>query len=90
MGSLLMDPKVREFLKINDYEGKTWFNQERAETAFLWMTFEGAMEVLQRSKPTAKQTQRQLERLSTLIMQFQNTAEACGYELQRFQELLDQ
>jgi glycosidase len=90
MGSLLMDPKVREFLKVNDYKGKTWFNQERAETAFLWMAFEGAMEVLQRSKPTAKQTQRQLERLSTLIMQFQNTAEACGYELQRFQELLDQ
>jgi glycosidase len=86
----LRDPFIWKFLKINEYDGKIWFNKECTETAFLLLTFEGALEILQVNNPGTKQAQQRLERLAEIIDQLRTDADLSGYDVQRFQELLDQ
>lgn len=84
------DPVIQDFLCVHEYDGKTWFNKERADAAFLLMTVEGAVEILQTCRAGTKQAQQKLERLVTIVSRLRLAAGSSGYELPRFLELLRQ
>lgn len=82
------DKAVEDFLLFNEFDGKTWFDAERAKTAFLLLAFEGTLEILQVYNPATKQAHQRMEKLAKLILQLHTCAEKAGYDLQRFLKLL--
>ena len=90
MRELLADGFIRDFLKVNDYGGKTWFGKESAETAFFLMEMDGMMEILTEKKQTRKRKLVRMEKLAGQILAFKEAAENSGYDLNRFLEILDQ
>ncbi len=88
--NLLTDRFIRDFLKLNDYGGKTWFGKENAEIAFFLMWTEGMMEILTTSRQARKRKLSRMEKLAGQILTFQRAAESSGYDFNRFLEILDQ
>ncbi len=86
----MKDPFMRAFLKVHEYDEKTWFNKEWADAAFLLLVFEGALEILRVHNPGTKAALQRLERLAKIIDQLSTSAEVSGYDVQRFQELMAQ
>ena len=86
---LLKDNFFRDFLKINEYEGKTWFGKESADTAFFLLTMEGLMEIFSGKKQSSKRKHARLEKLAGIVLAFQNASDNSGYDLKVFLEILD-
>ena len=87
---LLSDTFVSDFLRINDYGGRSWFGKESAETAFFLMGIEGMMEILTRENQTRKKEITQMEKLAEQILDLKDAAELSDYDLERFLVILDQ
>jgi len=87
---LLSDDFIGDFLKINEYGGRTWFGKNSAETIFFLMGIKGMMEIITKENQTRKKKLRQMEIIAEQILDFKNTAESSGYDLDRFLKILDQ
>jgi glycosidase len=90
MRELLSDGFISDFLKVNDYGGKTWFGKESAETAFFLMAIAGLMEILTDSKQTHKRKLVRMEKLAGQLLSFKDAADSSGYNLNHFLDILDQ
>ncbi len=86
----LSDKAMADFLILNEFNGRTWFNKERAEITFLLLTFEGALEIMQVYNPATKLAHQRMEKLVEMILQLRASAEEAGYDLELFLELIDQ
>ena len=90
MHNLLSEKCISDFLKVNEYGGRTWFGKESAESTFFLMGMEGMMEILTENKQTWKRKLMRMEKLAKQILTFKDAAENSGYDLNRFLATLDQ
>jgi len=90
MRGLLADEFMRDYLRVNDYEGKTWFGKESYETALMLLMLEGVMEILAQVNLPRKTMISRLEKLANYNKVFRNAAQASGYDLKIFLEKLNQ
>ena len=90
MRGLLADEFMRDYLRVNDYEGKTWFGKESYETALMLLMLEGVMEILAQVNIPRKTMISRLEKLANYNKVFKNAAQASGYDLKIFLEKLNQ
>ncbi len=74
----LENPVVREYLKVNEYQGNVWFNKERYET-FLWLTLLNALVPRPADNPT--QLAEDLKCLYRTIEYWLKGEQASGYLL---------
>ncbi len=79
---------VKEFLQINEFEGKTWMGKESFESMLSLMAFESANEILQVYNTGTKKARERLERMAKKILNLKKSAEKSGYELKKFLHLI--
>ena len=86
----MKDDFTRNFLRINEFEGKTWMGKESAERTFALLAFEGAIEILRVNNPGTKKAQDRLERLAQTTLLLMDSAERSAYDINRFLKILAQ
>jgi hypothetical protein len=87
---LLSDEFVRDFFRINNYDGKTWFGKEGAEKLFFLLEMKGMIEILTKEHQPEKSKILRMEKLTGRIMAIKDASENSSYNLDRFLEILDQ
>lgn len=84
------DDLMREFLQVNDFDGRTWLGKEACDQALALLTLEGGLEVLQVYHPGSARAQQRLERLAGTINRLREMVEKSQYDVKHLQELLAQ
>jgi len=84
--STLADQRTRDYLLVNLWDGKLWFNKERHEELVKWIFILASIDILtERTTPAAVASiSAQFQSLTSLL----NLAATSGYELQNFIEAL--
>jgi glycosidase len=82
--ALIADESVRPYIKVNVWEGVSWFNRESFEQVLWWMLALDALDAVATSETTAKITQR-LHAAEKLTLALAKAAKACGYQLDKLE-----
>jgi hypothetical protein len=80
------DEFARDYLGINDYDGKTWFDQHRLGLALALLAYEGAYEIMRVDDPGTKKGRERLEKLAKMVQKFQKAAKKSAFEMASFLE----
>jgi len=84
--ALIADETVRPYIRVNVWEGVSWFNREAFGQILWWMAALDALDaVSDQTRPKAKLTARLIEagRLTTTLAK---AAESSGYQLDRLED----
>ncbi len=85
---MLDDPIVREFLRVNEYQGITYLNKEQLERAMGWLLFTAALSILSDSELTGKQRSALLASRQQCVERIMDAAVESGYQTVIMLELL--
>jgi hypothetical protein len=83
MAAWLADPDVREFLRINQYNGIEWFNQEAMETWLAWMSILAVVNVLTDDSIPAEEKPKQLVQVHDWITRIEKAVGQAEYQVQK-------
>ncbi len=81
MAEWLADPGIREFLRLNTYNGLEWFNQEAMETWLDWMTILGVINVINDESIPAEEKPRQMVQIHDWILRMEKAVSLAEYQV---------
>ena len=81
---LIADESVRPYIRVNVWEGVSWFNRESFVQVLWWMLAIEALDAVASAETAARISQRlrAADRLTTTLA---NAAAACGYQLDKLE-----
>ena len=82
--ALIADESVRPYIRVNVWEGVSWFNRESFAQLLWWMLALDALEAAEEPETKAK-TARRLRSAERLTAALAKAAQACGYQLDRLE-----
>ena len=85
---LFADPGAREFLECNSYEGHEWFKRERFALLLRWLAEIEVISHVADEEPGHLTTASDLDQLGESSHKLMAVADAAGYRVDRFLELL--
>ena len=83
--ALLADEAVRPFIRVNVWEGVTWFNRESFEHLLWWMVALDALHVAAEPKLTAAKTKSRLAAAARLTSALSGAAKTAGYRVDKLE-----
>lgn len=89
MRAISMKPAVRNYLLLNKYAGKTWFDKDQMDNLLRWMGVEGIVEIYARARQSQNRLCTRVHKLFKFTQNCFLAAEKSGYELAQFIQELD-
>ncbi|HEY1168163.1 MAG TPA: alpha-amylase family glycosyl hydrolase [Candidatus Limnocylindrales bacterium] len=83
--ALIADESVRPYIRVNVWEGVSWFNRESFGQVLWWMLALDALEAAADESAPAATTAKHLRRAESLTAALARAAEACGYQLDKLE-----
>jgi hypothetical protein len=84
--ALVADESVRPYIRVNAWEGVSWFNRESFAQVLWWMLTLDALEAFADESGTAARTAGRLRAAGRLTATLARAAKSCGYQLDRLEE----
>lgn len=88
LGKLLDRDEVKIFIKMNDYEGITYYNKERFEEWLSWQFTAACLQVPLQTKKTDGADVSKIENLSKLVQEILLSSDESQYQLERLKNKL--
>ena len=82
--ALIADASVRPYIKVNVWEGVSWFNRESFGQVLWWMLALDALDAVATTE-TAASTAQRLRAADKLTSALAKAAKACGYQLDKLE-----
>jgi len=84
--SLVAHESIRPYIRVNVWEGVSWFNRESFGQVLWWMLALDALDAAADKSGTAARTAKQVRAAETLTATLAGAAEACGYQLDKLED----
>jgi len=84
--ALVADESVRPYIRVNVWEGVSWFNRESFAQALWWMLALDALEAVADESGTAPKTAARLRAAERLTARLARAAKSCGYQLDKLED----
>jgi hypothetical protein len=83
--ALIANEAVRPYIRVNVWEGVSWFNRESFGQVLWWMLALDALDATAEQSATAARTTKQLHAADRLTSTLAKAAKACGYQLDKLE-----
>jgi hypothetical protein len=83
--ALLVDEAVRPYMRVNEWEGVSWFNRESYEQVLWWMVALDALAVVAEPGRTAAQIAARIAAAERLTAALARAGETAGYQLDKLE-----
>ena len=90
MDALLADENIYRYLKTNVYAGKHWFNKEAFDSLWLYLSYEGVMEIMSGPAQSRKRLIGKLRRLADTMLFLRSSALDVNFELEGWLDRLEE